>query len=417
MGTPFAFGLRRRLAPIVGAALLVTTVTLSPASIFALGEPVEIVAEQSTVVFPSSMKFNLILERNSPISEIRLYYKAVGSPVWSYTYPTLDHSSHIEASYSLKTSGSTYLPPGTEVEYYYSIRYTYGKVVRTPLNSILYLDNRFDWNTTEIGPITLYWHDQSETRVQQVADQARQSIARAGSILGVSPSRPINGIIYNSFPETIQAFPDYSATLSAERIFQGFAFKNQRVFIGVGLHPNLIVHEAAHFLLGDAIDSPKAYIPKWVNEGFASYVEPGRATTLRSSDSNLPLRSMSTLPGHPDDIGPFYAKAASVIEHLVESYGNAQFRSFTAALNSGTQVDTALLSTYGFGIDALDRQWQEHITAAPEVPRRSEDPSSWIFLESTLLGFLVLVVMAMILGKLLYKLLVKRSNGLGGLDN
>ena len=192
---------------------------------------------------------------------------------------------------------------------------------------------------------------------------------------------------------------------------------DQRVFIGVGLYPNLIVHEAAHFLLADAIDSPKAYIPKWVNEGFAGYVEPGRPNTLILPDSVLPPRSMSSLPGRSEDIGPFYAKAASVIEHLVEEYGNAQFRRFTAALNSGTRVDMALLSTYGFGTDALDRQWQEHIVAEPEVQRRSEDLSPWIFLERTFLGFLILAVMAIILGKLLYKHLVTGENRLEGLDN
>lgn len=417
MGTPSKFGLRRKVASIVGAALLTMAVPVSPPDIFALGEPIEIVSEQSTVVFPSGMQFNLVLEGHSQVSEIRLYYRAVGSPLWSYTYPTLDHSNHIVARYNLKTSGATYIPPGTKIEYYYSIRYTYGEEVRTPLNSILYLDNRFDWNTTQIGPITLYWHDQTKTRVQEVADQSRQSIARAGSILGISPSRPINGIIYNSFLEAIQAFPNHSATLSAQQVFQGFAFEDHRVFIGVGLDPNLIVHEAAHFLIADAINSPKAYIPKWVNEGFAGYVEPGRATTLKSPDRALPLRSMSSLPGRSEDIGPFYAKSASVIEHLVEKYGNEQFRRFTAALNNGARVDMALLSTYGFGMDALDLQWQENIVAETEVPRISKDISPWIFLERTFLGFLILAVMAIILGKLLYKHLVKGENRLEGLDN
>ena len=58
-------------------------------------------------------------------------------------------------------------------------------------------------------------------------------------------------------------------------MFQGFAFPERGVFVGIGLRPGLIVHESAHLMLEEATDSPGARLPAWVNEGFATYVEPG----------------------------------------------------------------------------------------------------------------------------------------------
>ena len=414
LSSTFSRGCRR--AAVVVAVLLAVGVLLLPSGALATGEPIEVVSDQPMVRFPSGVDFDLVLEGDADIEEVRLYYRVAGSGVWNYTYPSFDPSNHVEASLSLNTSGTAYLPPGTEVEYFYSIRDTEGNAVRTPLASFIYLDDRFDWQTTQIGPLTLYWHDQRESRVRQVADQAEQSIARASSLLDVTLEQPIKGIIYNSHSEARLAFPARSATLSEEQVFQGFAFRSQGVFLGVGLQPSLIVHETAHFLIGEAVSSPGAFLPSWLNEGFASYVEPGQPRPLRRTEGGLPLRSMSAVPGRPGDIRSFYAKAQSVVGYLVESYGEARFRQLIASLDRGERVNEALQSTYGFGVDGLDDRWYEAIGSTAPAPRQNGSRSPWVFLESTFLGFLVLAVMALVVGKLLFRRLVRRPEAPEELD-
>ena len=93
--------------------------------------------------------------------------------------------------------------------------------------------------------------------------------------LQVTLNRPVRGIIYNSRAEARQALPYLSQTITDQQVFQGFAFPDRGAFVGIGLDASLIVHESAHLLLREATDSPRAKVPAWVDEGFASYVEPG----------------------------------------------------------------------------------------------------------------------------------------------
>ena len=57
-------------------------------------------------------------EGDSEIVEVRLFYRTVGSTVWAYAYPEFVPANRITASLNLTGETSTYLPPGTEVEYY-----------------------------------------------------------------------------------------------------------------------------------------------------------------------------------------------------------------------------------------------------------------------------------------------------------
>jgi hypothetical protein len=78
---------------------------------------------------------------------------------------------------------------------------------------------------------------------------------------------------------------------------------------------------------------------------------------------------MNNPPSRSSLIPPFYAKAESVVRHLLETYGDERFRGFLALLRQGQRVDAALMETYGFNQDGLDERWLN----AQMEPRESED--------------------------------------------
>ncbi len=338
---------------------LVTAVALFSSTAFAAGGVIEVLSNEREVRFPVGVNFNLEVESEADIREVRLYYRVAPSGPWTYAYPDVTPSRRVETNFNLNISGVSYLPPGTEVEYYYSITDADGNTLETEIETFLYVDGRFRWQTINVGPLTLYWHDLPRERVRDTASMVENSLYEIAELLDLSLDKQVRGIIYNNRSEANQAFPNLSRTTTERGIFQGFAYPERGVFVGLGLYPGLIVHESAHLLLDMAASSPLAVIPAWVNEGFASYVEPGAHGSFpRGLDTDyLPLRHMDAVPGRPADIRYFYTKAESVVGYLLESYGDQKFRGFIARLNEGKDSDTALMASYGFNVEELDQEW------------------------------------------------------------
>lgn len=183
----------------------------------------------------------------------------------------------------------------------------------------------------------------------------------------------------------------------------------------IGKETILELIETAHLLLNEAVSSPGARVPAWVNEGFASHVESGRYGYTRGfsggdAPDRMPLRHMDSVPGRISDIRYFYRKAESVVGYLLETHGDERFRAFLDQLDGGKDDDEALSEVYGFGLDGLDRRWSSPPTQ--EVPDDSGGRAvPFGYWDSVLIALLVLVVMALTVGNLVLRKLRRRAHG------
>ena len=405
-------GLRpAKLAAPLLAALLALGLFLASGSIAtAAGGMIEVVSQETQVRFPGGVTFDVAVEAEASIVEVKLSYRNANGGPWSYTYLDLDPSTSVEASFTLDTSTRTYIPPGSEVEYFYTVRDAADNVIRSESKTVIYTDTRFLWETATIGHLWLLWHDQPLDRVEAVSHQLRSSIGRVEDLLEARLEAPTRGVIYNTRDEASQAFPNLSRTIDNGQIFHGFAFTDWNVFTGVGLRPGLITHEVAHLLLHQVTSSARPRVPAWLDEGFASYVEPGgrpisSRVLKRQRPVDMPLRTMGSIPGRPSAISFFYRKSESVVGHLIETHGEDAFRAFLARLNQGQRVDNALMVTYGFDQDGLERQW---LGAPPGETSDQDDGRLFIQVESVILGGLVLLVVAVVTARLLFRRMVAR---------
>ncbi len=357
----------------------------------AAGETVHVHSNEYDVQFPKQVVLHLDVEAEADIEEIRLYHRAAPSGYWRYTYVDVDPSGRVVAETTLDTHGSAYLPPGVELEYYYSIIDSEGNETVTDRKSVVYLDSGYDWKTSMAGPLEIYWHDLSGSQVDRVAQDVEEALTRVSDLLGIEPGSPMRGVIYNSRSEAARAFP-FQSQATSDGVFAGYAFPSMGVFTGLGLDLRLIVHEAAHLLLDQAVSRPGVRISAWLNEGFASYMEPGAKNFRRveSDPFRIPLRHMGTLTGRVSDIGYFYSKSESVMGYLLETYGDERFREFLEKLNLYKTQEPALNEVYGFGVDGLEKQWAASFGAAqvrssvdeageaepPQAPLSEEDNSN-----------------------------------------
>ena len=356
---------------------------------------IRVVSDTWDVDFPNHVTFNLTAEAPREIVEVRLRYRLAGSGVWSYAYPAFKFGRSIAAHYYLKTAGANYLPPGTEIEYYYQLRDATGNQIETPLTLLEYRDTRFRWEETRIGPLLLQHYDVSRHRVDRITGEVEAGLERVQELLGLEEPKTILGMVYNRRADSLDAFPHQSRTITRQHVFAGFAFPEKGLFIGLGLDPDLIVHESAHLLMDQSLGRETLPTPDWLDEGFASYVEPGsRPYSGRSlSQRGMPLRAMASPAGKPADINSFYLKAESVVTYMLEEHGEEKFRGFLGQLRRGRDVDRALAMTYGFDVDGLESRWAEweggFDGSPPSSPNRA---SPLVYLDVWLFGGLVLFV-------------------------
>ena len=311
------------------------------------------------VNFPSGVEVGITIESDIEIKEVRVYYRAEGSRQWGYAYADFVPGARIVASQSVPVQESTYIAPGADVEYYFEVRNIEGKVVKTHPAIVEYLDDRFDWRRVNIGPLELVYHDIRESRIEDYARALREDLARVQELLQLEQVRDFKGVIYNSYADANAVFPVTSQTTTDHGTFAGYAFPGQRVFVGQGLNRRIIVHESTHLMFRDALGRRNVEVPAWLNEGFATYMEPD--VRVRSSSDlygRTPhLKAMTSLSGTPETIPLFYQKSVSVVAHLIEEYGEDKFRQFLSEIGGGTPSEVALVSVYGFDDHGLDSSW------------------------------------------------------------
>ena len=231
--------------------------------------------------------------------------------------------------------------------------------------------------------------------------QAADDLGYVQELLGLDAVQPMLGIVYNNFDEAAPAFPNQSRNVSRQQVFHGFAFPSQGVFLGIGLDRDLLVHESAHLMFSQKLAGASHPAPAWLEEGFASYVEPG--ATPRSGRSlaerGPPLAAMAAVSGTPANIRIFYLKSESVVAFLIQEYGTASFRHFLDLLTAGLSTDQALLATYGFDTPGLEVCWSASdrgvAYGSSDGSGRGLDANSlFLTFNAAMLGGLILLVMA-----------------------
>ena len=388
---------------LVAALLLLGSVS----AVLAQGDrAIWVLSENRQINFPGQLAFDVTVEGDQEIAQVSLKYRIAGSRIWSYSNSDFLSAKQVTVKFNNLLGDSVYLPPGTGLDYYYSILDVAGNSLDTSTESFIYADNRFTWEEVHVGALTVHYHDLPPSQVDRIGGVLTGELEALAAMLKLQDMQAIHGYIYNSYQEATPAFPNFSQTLTQQHVFQGFAFAESGVFVGIGLQPSLIVHESAHLMLAQSLNFGGRSIPSWLNEGFASYVEPGSLpySGHSLSSSELPLTAMSAVSGTPEDIEYFYLKSESVVAYLVEEYGSRSFQQFLSGLRQGSSVDEALLSAYGFDTEGLDSNWaNSDLGRTAPAPGRFSPSTPFLLFNSWFLGVLILVVMAVVLVRYVYR--------------
>lgn len=277
--------------------------------------------------------------------------------------PTLDGS--IAVNYDLTLDP---LRPFARVYYWFELTSQDGATLTTPSYWFDYLDDRFQWTSSQTDLFNIYWVDGAEPFGQKVQEIARSGLKAATNLLPVTPDFPICIYVYPDVTSLQQAL-----TLTGQPWTAGHASPD----IGVLLVSNSsqsaeliemerqIPHELMHVLEYKIAGASYTKIPTWLSEGLATSVElypdPDLQRILNEAQSSGSLLSLSSLcDGFPQDAKNAqlaYAQSASFVNYLSGRFGSKIFTKLIENAASGQTCKNAVESASSVTFDQLEKDW------------------------------------------------------------
>ena len=344
------------------------------------------------IEFPQRIVFNL-QALGADIRSARLVYR-VGdnrSSVYSYPVSSRPRAGGFDARFEVRASGARFIPQGVDIEYYYVFSHANGTETESDRFAFEYLDPRYDWRRAEFDDFALLWHDRDIRTVRRVGADVSARLVLVKDLFGLDGDYRFKAVIVNGRAEANRSFPAVSAASRDSFLYGGFAFGDYGALVLAGLYADGLTHELVHLMLDEAVDSPRARVPAWLNEGLAMRFE--RGSQFGSGDLRralrrgrlLPVSQMNSVPGRPDDVRLFYAQSASLVRYMLDAYGEGAMKALLARLNAGDSIGDAVQASYGVGLDVIESRWRARL-AGSRVERVGAALSSPDAIASVVMG-------------------------------
>jgi hypothetical protein len=255
------------------------------------------------------------------------------------------------------------------VDYWWVIEDAGGDRMETKPVSLKIDDSRYAWQSLTDDLLTLYWYQGDDTFAREILTTARQVLARLADTTGAELKNPIKLFIYAD-SEALRG-----AMIFPQEWTGGVAFTRYGT-IAIGIAPDSLdwgkramSHEITHLVTHQMVFNPYNDLPTWLEEGLAMYTEgpllPVFADLLDEAiagEALISVRSLSSpFSAYAEESALAYAQSHSIIEYLINSYGQTKMLALLNTFREGSGYDEALLQVYGFDMDGLNDLWRQHI--------------------------------------------------------
>lgn len=361
-------------------------------------EAIQVVDEGIEANFREHLTFSLNAKSTAEIVEVDLLYQVVGQLATSRNEAEFTPGTSVEAEFKIdQTKPENYMPPGTELNYWWKIVDSAGNELKTEKQTYLYLDNRYEWQTLQNDRLTLYWYEGDDSFGQALFDRANVALDTLASDVGISLDDPIKVFIYANHDDLLQALSS-----GAQEWTGGQAFTTFGVVV-IGVNPSQLdwglratTHEMSHLVIHQATDNPYRGLPRWLDEGIAVYNEDTEQLVDdfapifdEAVDRNelMTLRTLSSpFPGDPLLANLAYGQSGAVVKFIIDTYGADKMAKLLSIFAEGSLDDEALEGALGVNTDSLDNAFRASLGLPPlpgtandapaEVPTEEAEPAS-----------------------------------------
>jgi len=188
----------RKKAGIFALVVFLLAVLLAPGLAQAQGG-LKVLDSSAGATFPLELHFNLSAESDVNITDIRLHYtvdRESCADVTSEVYIEFEHDSTVDVQWSLDMRRVGGLPPGSSVEYWWTVEDTNGDKIETSPLRLEFEDNRYSWQSLTEDKVTIYWYEGEESFAGEIMSAAQQALARLAEDTGAYLKKPAMIYVY-----------------------------------------------------------------------------------------------------------------------------------------------------------------------------------------------------------------------------
>lgn len=357
----------------VFAAVLI--LLLSLASPLRAEGNLSIVQSSAETAFPDTLTFNVSAQSAADITDIRLHYaieRQGFASITSEVAADFKSSKKADASWTLEMVRLGGLPPGTVIDYWWTVGDVTGNKVDSPKSQVRFEDKRYNWKSISDGGLTLYWYEGNDVFANSLMAAAKDALARLAKQTGATLEKPVRLYIYASSQDLL------GSMINPQEWTGGVNYSRYSIIV-IGIAPgNLawgtgaMAHELTHQVIGQVTANPYAGLPTWLDEGLAVNNEEPPAANYASlvakaaaSKALISVRSLaSPFSAYGDQAYLSYAESYSIIKFLIGKYGQPKMLELLRTFREGATYDGALMKVYGFDMDGLNTLWQDYVTGA-----------------------------------------------------
>ena len=378
-----------RLFPITVAALLSFLPQPPLTAAERLVEPIKVHVESN---FPTGITFRVDTRQPEEIDRITLRFQVIGENLNRYDHFVNKKDSPINLTHQIRTdTADRFIPPGSTIEYFIEIETVSGDLILSEPEQFILLDPRYEWQSISGSMASIYFYGKTFESGKRILEDAEKTIRSIGDLLQVDSSEHLAITVYDKFSHMKEALPPRSSIQETQLIVEGVFFRGPNVILILGGNRDASVvtsHETVHFLVDQALGPMTSTVPAWLNEGLAEFAStefnPSLGISLQDAiveDQLLPLTSLNSPPGDPQQVILFYQESRSVVDFMLTEYGTQAFQTLFAGLKRGQLIDEALTQAYGLDRIALENQWRASVGAHPlsfsDRPTSVPTPAPW----------------------------------------
>ena len=345
---------------------------LSPSLVQAQDE-LTILDSSVQLEFPTRLNFSLSAQSEVNITDIRLHYtvdQLSHAQVTSEVYIEFAPADKVDASWTWDMRKTGGLPPGSRLEYWWTVEDALGDKTETFSTQIQFDDTRYPWRSLTEGEVTIYWYQGDESFARELMVTAQEALMRLAEDTGAYLEKPVKTYIYANTQ-------DLQGSMIYPQEWTGGAAFTRHGIIAIGIAPNnlawgkrAMTHELTHLVIHQMTFNPYNDLPNWLDEGLAMYNEgaPSSQFTTRlneaiAEDDLISVRSIaSPFSAYAEQSILAYAQSYSLVEFLINNYGSDKMLELLNTFRQGSSYDGALEKVYGFDMDGLNTLWRDYVT-------------------------------------------------------
>jgi hypothetical protein len=358
--------IKKTLLLVVALGLMMTV--LSPVN---AQTEIEVPEASARAAFPYSIDFNLSIEGGVDINDVRLHYVVDREgfvKVTSEVKIDIMPGTSVAASWTWDMIKTGSMPSGTVVDYWWTITDADSNSYITARQQVNFDDNRYSWQSLTEGNISLYWYYGDDSFARELMAVAQEAMVKLAEDTGASLEKQVRVYVYAS------SYDLQGAMIFPQGWVGGVAYtRNAAIAIGISQEniewgKRAIVHELAHLVTHQMTSNPYSSIPTWLNEGISMYIEGEMESVYRNyltqaitQNGLISVRTLaSPFSAYAEKSYLSYAQSLSLVEFLIDSYGQEKMFELLSVFRQGSNYDDAFMSVYGFDMDGLDSLWQEY---------------------------------------------------------